>query len=39
MKAVGDGVEQAIEDCINESGLGEPRGGDSGSSSGEVGGA
>jgi hypothetical protein len=39
MRAVGDGIEQAIEECINESGVGEPSGGESRSSSGDEGGA
>jgi hypothetical protein len=39
MRAEGDGIEQAIEECANESSLGDPRGGESQSSSGEAGGA
>ncbi len=39
IRAEGEGVEQAIEECANESGLGEQPGGESGASSGEEGGA
>jgi hypothetical protein len=38
MTAEGEGVEQAMEECGNEIGLGEPGGGDGGSSSGGEGG-
>jgi hypothetical protein len=39
MRAEGDGIEQAIEECANESSLGDPRAGESQSSSGEADGA
>jgi hypothetical protein len=39
MQAEGDGIEQAIEDCANESSLGDPRGGETGLGSNEAGGA
>jgi hypothetical protein len=39
IRAEGDGVEQAIEECGNEIGLGEPDGGEGGSSNGGEGGS
>jgi hypothetical protein len=39
IRADGEGVESAIEECANEIGLGEPQGGEGGSSTGGEGGA
>ena len=39
IRAEGDGVEQAMEECGNEIGLGEPDGGEGGSSNGGEGGS
>jgi hypothetical protein len=38
MRAIGEGIEEAIEGCVNESDLGEQPGGESGSVGGEEGG-